>query len=536
IYDWMKTIRNRGGNSPVIVVINKSDKGKDDLKLDESGLRESYDNIALFLRTSTDPDEWARETIKRLRERIVEIITTDERLKHVRDPIPANWLAIKMRVGAEADQRSILPHAKFVELCENPGRGTEPILDESAQRGLLGLLHQLGTVIAYGLEQDAPAAKREITLLDPNWLTGAMYRVLDNARTADEPGEFRRQDLAVWLDPSLYPSRLHEFILDMMQDKAVGLCFRLHEHTEERYLIPEALPKESPELYDWPADVLRFRYLYKYLPPGLIPRFIVQSHRNLAEKKLRWWRGVILTACNCRTLVRAYADKPRVDIGVAGPQNRRRDALNVILNDLEFVHKLNPEAEPEGVVPLPDQPERYESYRHLLMLEEKEGPDYTFYPTGAERKYAVSELLESVRRDDLKDPQGDWQKEGRGGPAIAYTVNQYGGSINMSHGGDIFRGIQNSTIVNRSLVERSFNKVKSEVDEETAKVLLKVAEAVAKSGNKEAGEILDQFNEELAKLEPRKSLLKRSWDSLLQVLPTVTTVANATAAVAKLFE
>jgi hypothetical protein len=46
---------------------------------------------------------------------------------------------------------------------------------------------------------------------------------------------------------------------------------------------------------------------------------------------------------------------------------------------------------------------------------------------------------------------------------------------------------------------------------------------------------LDQFNEELAKPAPRKSLLKRSWDNLVQVLPTVTTVAGAAAAIAKLF-
>jgi internalin A len=90
----------------------------------------------------------------------------------------------------------------------------------------------------------------------------------------------------------------------MMQDEEIGLCFRLPVPKEERYLVPEALPKESPDLSDWPTGVLRFRYLYSYLPPGLIPRFIVQSHRNLIEKKLRWRRGVILVACDCRTLER----------------------------------------------------------------------------------------------------------------------------------------------------------------------------------------------------------------------------------------
>jgi internalin A len=149
IYHWLKTIRNRGGNSPVIVVINKSDKGKQDLQLDERTLRESYDNIAAFLRTSTNPDEWAKDSIAALRQKIVEIVTQDDRLKHVRDGIPENWLSIKNRVRELAKQRSVLPRADFNDLCKNPGKGTEPIKDENTQRGLLRLLHELGTIIAY---------------------------------------------------------------------------------------------------------------------------------------------------------------------------------------------------------------------------------------------------------------------------------------------------------------------------------------------------------------------------------------------------
>ena len=31
IYEWLKTIKNRGANSPILVVINKSDEGKEEL-------------------------------------------------------------------------------------------------------------------------------------------------------------------------------------------------------------------------------------------------------------------------------------------------------------------------------------------------------------------------------------------------------------------------------------------------------------------------------------------------------------------------
>jgi hypothetical protein len=101
--------------------------------------------------------------------------------------------------------------------------------------------------------------------------------------------------------------------------------------------------------------------------------------------------------------------------------------------------------------------------------------------------------------------------------------------------GDTFSNIQNSTIVNRSTVESAFNKTKSEMGADTAAILLKIADLVAQSGNKEAGELLDQFNEELTKPQPRKSLLKRSWDGLVAILPGVTSIAGAVAAMAELF-
>ena len=69
-----------------------------------------------------------------------------------------------------------------------------------------------------------------------------------------------------------------------MEDPDIGLCFELPSSHHERYLIPQALSANEPEYGMWPADSLRFRFTYDFLPPGLIPRFIVQAHRNLTEK------------------------------------------------------------------------------------------------------------------------------------------------------------------------------------------------------------------------------------------------------------
>jgi hypothetical protein len=61
--------------------------------------------------------------------------------------------------------------------------------------------------------------------------------------------------------------------------------------------------------------------------------------------------------------------------------------------------------------------------------------------------------------------------------------------------GDVFRDIHNATIINKSLVENSFNKVKRERDEETSKALVKVAEFIEKSGDPASGALFDKFNE-----------------------------------------
>lgn len=75
---------------------------------------------------------------------------------------------------------------------------------------MLLLLHDLGVVVAHGLGRDSPAALREVTLLDPNWLTGAVYALLTNQQVLRQGGEFSRQQIGGWLDPDRYRPQRHE--------------------------------------------------------------------------------------------------------------------------------------------------------------------------------------------------------------------------------------------------------------------------------------------------------------------------------------
>jgi len=402
VYEWLKTIRSRGGDSPVIVVINKCDDKTRDLKLDETGLKRDYPCIVDFVRTCCDSGKDAADSIDRLRKLIVYTLTEDERLKHVRDPIPQSWLRVKEAVTDMAREKRVLPVRDFERLCEQPVSGAEDdaIPDPDEQRMLLRLLNDLGVVVAHGLERDASALRPDITLLDPNWLTGAIYKLLNSTAISDMRGEFTRNQLSDLLDAEVYPPDTHGFILGMMMHPEIGLCFALSDTLEDRYLIPEALPAKPTGIGTWPSDSLRFRYDYAFLPPGLIPRFIVQAHHNLTEESETWRSGVVLEAVSCRILVEADRDKRRIDISVAGMADRRRSALNVVLDHLEVVHTHNQEIGQKARVPLPDKLDVDVGYDHLMLLEEKCGLEHRFYPEGADRIYTVGELLEGVRREE----------------------------------------------------------------------------------------------------------------------------------------
>lgn len=117
----------------------------------------------------------------------------------------------------------------------------------------------------------------------------------------------------------------------------------------------------------------------------------------------------------------------------------------------------------------------------------------------------------------------------------AYHFQVNVGELIMTSGGDVFQNITDSTIVNKSIVEASFNKVKEEFDSETANALKVVAAEIEKSGNKEAAELFESFNEELQKPEPKRSVLRNFWNGIVEILPQLSSLAEVAVKISTLF-
>ncbi|QDT95532.1 Miro-like protein [Gimesia aquarii] len=536
--DWLRTIQSRAGDAPTIIVINKSDGAhRNTLQLDKSGLCREFPGIVDIVRTSCEETEVdAPAMIQTLRELIVHTLEKDERLKHVREPVAPEWLAVKERLTMMASEQPVLQFNRFEALCEE-----QEITNVAEQRGLLRTLHHLGTVVAHGLDnEDTPLGIRNVELLDPNWLTTAIYSVMtdcsDRAEMVERPAEFTRQDLRRILDQERYsPERdSYEYILDMMQHDDIQLIYEL-PGKKGCYLLPAALPKNRPELNDWPGDGLLFRYRYEFLPPGLLSQFIVQAHEHVTAT--RWRTGVVLEVRECRVLVEAKIDDDIVDIQVQGRANRRRDALNVTAEYLEIVHRRFGELGAEACVPLPEQPQLDESYDHLLILEgdEQDGPNHEYRPRGAKRKFTVSELLNGVRLSIRARSDIHITNKFYGGDDMSETYNTSIGDGNKDVSITQGKGINRVTA---DKIEGSFNQAaQSDASDEVKTLLRELAGEVANIAAEQAPEdadatadALETLTKEATRLSPRKDWWDLSVKGIQDAAKAVGTV-GATAVV-----
>ena len=378
---WLELIQSFGGDSPVLVVLNKIKEHPFDVN--RGALQQKFPNIREFIATDCETSQG----IDHLR---AAIERETDALEHLRDPFPASWVAIKDRLAAMAE--NYISFEQYRAICQTDGE-----TDYGAQDSLAVHLHSLGIALNY---KDDPRL-RDTHVLNPRWVTSGIYTLLNADELAHSKGELEATCLARTLDVQNYPAERHGFLLDLM--RKFELCFRF-EDDEHRYLIPDLLDKQQPDEaaeFD-PADCLNFRYEYPILPEGLLPRFIVRTH-VLSEHQLRWRTGVILHFEGNRALVKADPQDRCVSISVAGPGASRRRLLAVIRSDFERIHRSF-KFKPKELVPVPGHPDVTVDYKELLVREEHRQTSFDVFTGSGLLTLTVRDLLNGVDLEGTRQP------------------------------------------------------------------------------------------------------------------------------------
>lgn len=350
---WLKMVRAFGGESPVMIVMNRQ-KGHA-FDLDREALAQKHGvHLDHFFRTDCGDEA----SLAPLREAI---LNEAARMLAAEERFPKRCWAVKTRL-TEMKQHGedYLSDQDYSRLCDELG-----VPDEAAKHRLLRRLADLGTVVSFPDDVRLSA----LSVLNPEWATDGIYRVITHEELRDEcGGVLPRQTLRKLLPKDRWPRDQHvQYVVDLMQK--FDLCFPVDEKSQEM-LVPELLPDKTPPLGDWEAArCVVFQYHYPVLPHGILPRFITRTHAY-SQGQARWRSGVILADDGAQARLQADYDANTLSIWVRGEHaDARRALLKIIRHEFRLIHGRIEGLSPKEMVAVPGHPGTLLRYQDLIADE-----------------------------------------------------------------------------------------------------------------------------------------------------------------------
>ncbi|WP_417909750.1 COR domain-containing protein [Candidatus Electronema sp. PJ] len=375
---WLRHVETFGGNSPVLIVLNKIDNNPS-FDVNRPFLREKYPNICGFFPISCKTSKGVADFKAALLEELA-------KMNMISIIWPKSWFAVKQKL--EQMKKPYISTNEYKGYCAEAG-----ITGEESREVLADFLHDLGTAVHFrGLVLDA------MSVLNPVWVTNAVYTVITAEKMADSKGFLDVRSLREILpqgdeDKLCCPPETHAFILELMQK--FELCYEL---SKEAVLIPQLLPVPEPPLAFKKEDSLGFALHYPdFLPPSVFPRFMVKVHKDIKAETC-WRTGVLLEdkCSGAQALVKADVEARRINIWVKGEQPR--EYLHYLRYLLTDINSSFEKLKIRELVPMPDDEEITADYATLLEYA-KNGMD-KYIPTDSTEVYSVHELLGLVQPKD----------------------------------------------------------------------------------------------------------------------------------------
>ena len=374
---WLKHIESFGGNSPILVIINKVDENPS-FEVDRLSLQEKYKGIRGFYRLSCKNGDGIESLKNGLSKEL-------ENVGLRKTPFAKSWFNIKTQL--ENLTEPFLSYDQFKEMCIK-----EKITEKSAQDTLVGFLHDLGVILHF----------KDIDLLDthvlePEWVTTAVYKIINSKKLAESKGVLKLDLLNEILKKEketdfYYPPDKYRYIINLM--KKFELCYEL---SNQRVLIPGLLEVPKPK-FDFNYDnSLKFIIQYDFLPKSIMPRFIVKRHSDI-KSKLQWRTGVVLEDKELHTsaVVIADEDKEKIYIYVSG--ERKKEYFSIIRKTLREINQSFEKLEAKELVPLPDNDKITIEYEELVGYDLENRDEYF---NGILRKgYSVKQLLNGIEKEE----------------------------------------------------------------------------------------------------------------------------------------
>ena len=319
---WLDHVKNYGGKSDVIILVNTRDDHRPDIPI--NALKEKYPILdVVFLNIEQDEDK-----LWNFRDDIAEYIIN--RASWNIANFPTSYDHVKERLAQLFDTETgdgdseFIHKEKFDEIAIKNG-----VKDTTE---LLAVLHDLGISLWY-----KNLVRYNTLVLNPEWISQGVYQIINFVHQKTSRGMIRFAEFrdVYHFNLQRYPVSKHEFLFELM--KHYELAYETH--CDKCLVIPHLLDEDQPaKLPDFPlGEALMLRYRSDLeLPPDTISRFIVRHNEQIKndEEKPVWRHGVILD--DGRGTVALVREKDRtIEVSVKGRHKTEYiDVLRSTLNDV----------------------------------------------------------------------------------------------------------------------------------------------------------------------------------------------------------
>lgn len=355
---WLNHIKNFGGDSKAIILVNKRDKHSVEIPI--NFLKEQY-LIQGFYTFSIRDDKKQLEIFRNEISGYIENNPSWNKLV-----LPANYFRVKEELesiflkGEKDKCKEHISKKEFDKIAKNKEIGN---IDE-----LLSGLHALGVSLWYKDMEEF-----NMLILNPEWISHGVYKIINWVNEERKYSLTLQNFTKVFEeDANRYPQDKHIFFLNLM------IKYELAYQTEKgkNLIIPHLLREDRPlTLPDFQIEEsLMLRYKADQpLPPNTISRFIVRHNQEIkksADASLVWRYGVVLDDGN-GTVALVREEDRTISVSVKGVNKTKyistlRETLNDIFNSykskkpelqyrIERFGQIPDEVETRNPLWLPDQ-------------------------------------------------------------------------------------------------------------------------------------------------------------------------------------
>ena len=204
-------------------------------------------------------------------------------LKHVGQEMPTEWINIRKVLDKKQKENWITVEA-FNKICTSKG-----MEDPEEQDDLLDIFRTLGFLLHY-----KDSALKGMVILNTEWVTDALYRVLDDSIVKRNKGWFAKADAEkIWFEPR-YKNRTEELLALMKEFK-----LSYYNAGSQKYIVPAKLPEDTEGLPEWNTEYNVRMYLqYDWLPRAVATQLIVSLHNDIVQfdngEQWIWRKGAVL--------------------------------------------------------------------------------------------------------------------------------------------------------------------------------------------------------------------------------------------------